>query len=161
MKNPSSKIAVLAVALIAGAAEAAPVTYDFTATDFFAAQGSAIPASTVSGNFTLDGTTVTQINLTIGSHTYTPAEVGYDSATSSLGGLLNGIQITLGNTDDFVLSTDPNNSANFHLGYTVANVSDVFYSFNGSVTPAVPVPAAAWLFGSGLVGLASVARKRK
>ena len=32
--------------------------------------------------------------------------------------------------------------------------------FNLSVTP-VPVPAAAWLMGSGLIGLAGVARKRK
>jgi hypothetical protein len=28
-------------------------------------------------------------------------------------------------------------------------------------TPAVPVPAAAWLFGSGLMGMAGVARRRK
>jgi hypothetical protein len=32
--------------------------------------------------------------------------------------------------------------------------------FAGS-TPAVPVPAAAWLFGSGLLGLAGIARRRK
>ena len=33
-------------------------------------------------------------------------------------------------------------------------------AFNGTVS-AVPVPAAVWLFGSGLVGLAGVARRRK
>jgi len=33
-------------------------------------------------------------------------------------------------------------------------------SFQGTVS-AVPVPAAVWLFGSGLVGLAGVARRRK
>jgi len=32
---------------------------------------------------------------------------------------------------------------------------------NGSAVSAVPVPAAVWLFGSGLMGLAGVARKRK
>ena len=36
-------------------------------------------------------------------------------------------------------------------------------SFGGTLTPvsAIPVPAAVWLFGSGLVGLAGVARRRK
>jgi len=34
------------------------------------------------------------------------------------------------------------------------------WSFNGQA-PAVPVPAAAWLFGSGLAGLAGLARSRK
>ena len=42
-------------------------------------------------------------------------------------------------------------------------LSDVYFD-NVSVTvdvSAVPVPAAAWLFGSGLIGLAGIARKRK
>ena len=35
------------------------------------------------------------------------------------------------------------------------------YSFTGTVVaPTVPVPAAAWLFGSGLIGLAGTARRR-
>ena len=33
--------------------------------------------------------------------------------------------------------------------------------FEGFAAPAVPVPAAAWLFGSGLIGFAGLARKRK
>jgi len=37
--------------------------------------------------------------------------------------------------------------------YTVA--------ISGSVTPHIPVPAAVWLFGSGLVGLVGVARRKK
>ena len=39
-------------------------------------------------------------------------------------------------------------------------LSGVFVS--GSITPsAVPVPAAVWLFGSGLIGLVGIARRRK
>lgn len=35
------------------------------------------------------------------------------------------------------------------------------YPVSQTITPAVPVPAAAWLFGSGLLGLAGTARRRK
>ncbi len=43
---------------------------------------------------------------------------------------------------------------------TVDSVSGATATINYAVTP-VPVPAAAWLFGSGLLGLAGVARRRK
>ena len=53
-------------------------------------------------------------------------------------GLLNGSEIAL------------------HWGFTCAN--DVI---EGAVNvPAVPVPAAVWLFGSGLIGLLAIARRR-
>jgi len=40
---------------------------------------------------------------------------------------------------------------------TGANVIEV----DVQVVPAVPVPAAVWLFGSGLLGLVGVARRRQ
>lgn len=43
-------------------------------------------------------------------------------------------------------------------GYTMSGVYYDNLSLSG--TPAVPVPAAAWLFGSGLLGLIGVARRR-
>ena len=46
----------------------------------------------------------------------------------------------------------------FTLGYSV-NESQA-YAVDVKVVPAVPVPAAAWLFGSGLIGLVGVARRR-
>ena len=36
---------------------------------------------------------------------------------------------------------------------------DLSFSFNNTVA-AVPVPTAAWLFGSGLIGLATIARRK-
>lgn len=44
---------------------------------------------------------------------------------------------------------------------TENNLSSVIHGFIGTPITAVPVPAAAWLFGSALVGLAGVGRKRK
>ncbi len=49
------------------------------------------------------------------------------------------------------------------LGTTMAAgpFKDSPVGFSGTPISAVPVPAAAWLFGSGLVGLVGVARRRK
>lgn len=40
------------------------------------------------------------------------------------------------------------------------NTTTVNWQISGATTPEVPVPAAAWLFGSSLVGLAGAARRR-
>jgi hypothetical protein len=41
-----------------------------------------------------------------------------------------------------------------------ANTTTINWNIAGIDPPAVPVPAAAWLFGSGLIGLAGAARRR-
>ena len=49
------------------------------------------------------------------------------------------------------------------FGAQYYEVWNVGFTFTGDLPPpsAIPVPAAVWLFGSGLVGLAGVARRRK
>lgn len=47
-----------------------------------------------------------------------------------------------------------------HWAVDLANVDSVSVTAAGSVS-LVPVPAAVWLFGSGLIGLVGIARKRK
>ena len=42
-----------------------------------------------------------------------------------------------------------------------ANLTTYTFTTDGAATPSVPVPAAAWLFGSGLLGLAGTARRRR
>jgi hypothetical protein len=45
---------------------------------------------------------------------------------------------------------------------TTANTTTINWQISGSTpAPVVPVPAAAWLFGSGLLGLAGTARRRR
>jgi len=55
---------------------------------------------------------------------------------------------------DLGAASVPANSALLSFGVTTPFVVDV------RVVPAVPVPAAVWLFGSGLIGLVGVARRR-
>ena len=60
------------------------------------------------------------------------------------------------------ITIDPDGNSIFvnMLGFTVSTNSTM--SFDVNFTPApVPVPAAVWLFGSGLIGLAGVARRKK
>jgi hypothetical protein len=45
--------------------------------------------------------------------------------------------------------------------YNVVNPGIVWAVRDGDVVPTVPVPAAAWLMGSGLIGLAGIARRKK
>jgi hypothetical protein len=58
-------------------------------------------------------------------------------------------------------------SARFSFGLTGAlpntTISDVMFSFGttaGDNLPAIPIPAAVWLLGSGLIGLAAIARRK-
>ena len=63
------------------------------------------------------------------------------------------------------------NNANFDItlltmtnpdaGYTIAPNCSFGIDCSGGGTPEVPVPAAVWLFGSGLLGLVGVARRKK
>lgn len=47
------------------------------------------------------------------------------------------------------------------FGAQYFEVWNVSFAKTGDVPPAIPVPAAVWLFGSGLMGLVGVARRRK
>jgi hypothetical protein len=88
-------------------------------------------------------------------------------ATNSLSSTL-----TLTNSNQFILGFSNDGGANWFTDTSVTSVGANAYtvSFNdfGSVlmvdvntVSAVPLPAAAWLFASGLLGLAGVARKSR
>ena len=58
---------------------------------------------------------------------------------------------------------DQSTSGSFSFEVTAGNVGqfNTALNSNGSATSVVPVPAAAWLFGNGLIGLVGVARRKK
>ena len=55
-----------------------------------------------------------------------------------------------------------NNALDFELGCITPGSANIVGSGNCSVTSvsAVPLPAAAWLFGSGIIGLVGLARRK-
>ena len=97
-------------------------------------------------------------SVTLNSISFAAWEGGIDQVTMSY---TSGSQ-TFSNT--FNLNAIDTFSTNVVLNsFTLSAANGLTSTYLNSidVTPAVPVPAAAWLFGSGLLGLAGLGRKRK
>jgi len=89
-------------------------------------------------------------DLTLSGANVWDASLGYDM-TTAMWDSTNSIQLTLTNTL-FAISPDANSTA--VINQTLAG-SSMGMSIN-----TIPVPAALWLFGSGLIGLAGIARRK-
>lgn len=117
--------------------------------------------------------TGTTLNASLGSFA-----IGSDDATDSVGtrgactgGLCNNFPLTVDSYDgltlELVFSADLSSftgTVNAQTWITTpiiggTTVSTSIYSFAGVASP-VPVPAAAWLFGSALIGLAGMKRRK-
>ena len=114
--------------------------------------------------------------------TYTAATDGVSSGFTPVTGELTGSDLTLDlnswtaywngtsfNQGASGVATTVDASGNFTASWTALVVGGAFNGQTGSwsitgttdAPPAVPVPAAVWLFGSGLLGLVGVARRKK
>lgn len=73
-----------------------------------------------------------------------------------------GCSVTLGEITDgpTLYSGDVNSTIGIHMNFSLSAGDTVTFDTLFDVTP-VPVPAAVWLFGSGLLGLVGVARRKK
>lgn len=113
---------------------------------------------------------------------------GIENSTNGIPGSITGFNVTVNGiteyftTDFFGISSNsydgPHESVNFAgsilsgivsdsftlSGFTTDGVYSTYFAISEievSSVSAVPVPAAAWLFGSGLLGLAGLARRKK
>lgn len=147
-------------------AQASVYKLDFTVSSFTPGIFSALPApqNPVSGSIvftaaSLGGavTSVDEIDLVIGGHTYTPGEIGTGSYGDGyvFGAKANGVGVTRASEDDFYLIL----SSRFNVfAYAESGVFDTWVTRNVSATyseqsAAVPEPGSLVLLMAGLAGL--------
>jgi hypothetical protein len=168
------------ILLATGSASAALVNYDFSGTisnlGYQMGTGYVPPLFTIGDTFlahlTFDDVThaVTSMNYTIGTggtaltRTLTDLTTYASSATETNGLFAYGTS-TSTLTDNWSVQYGPNGN-NFS---NLLGTDPYSYNFNASITTAVrnginvtptPIPAAAWLLGSGLLGLVGIRRRK-
>jgi hypothetical protein len=112
---------------------------------------------TINGNGPLD-----QFGGTSNGVIGTPTSTGAANLNFYTMGFVSGINMN--STAQLYGVSTTGNSAGAVLGYDLGSISfngsTLAFTGNTGVTPPVPLPAAAWLFGSGLLGLLGIGRRR-
>ncbi len=137
-----------------------PVGGAVTATGSF--DDSLIGGDIISGNGTIAVSTITDLVITVGSEIFTDL----DDNGSGLLTIVNGTVIDGNGPAGFVYAgTNPqlftSDATETFIGTQSDYSTNIFGTWNTFNLTPVPVPAAVWLFGSGLLGLAGVARRKR
>ncbi|MGA7800051.1 MAG: VPLPA-CTERM sorting domain-containing protein [Gammaproteobacteria bacterium] len=125
--------------------------FNTTGTSITTSQIQAPTGWTASGSGRDDGFGIFQFNLN--------ADHGNNSRVSQLTFDIAGVSSAVTPLNFFANSTGAAGEQNVAFVAHVANLGNGLTGYFGGPAP-VPVPAALWLFGSGLVGLVGVARRR-
>lgn len=186
MKSINKFLAASAL-LIAGNANAATINFTITGDVTSATNygGLAAFVDTISADITLDDTGLTGIgteqlfftglntlDITAGTLTFDESmDSGSNASITFIDGWLTDLNFgaefgVLGAPEDFnsnLLSVTANRSVTTGNGGNAVTTDYILFAeWQATELPiaAVPVPAAAWLFGSGLLGLAGIARRK-
>ena len=169
--------AVLLSAIPYGAAHAISIRLEFAVSEFgLGTAGNVAPQDMVSGIFTYEAASInstidalTGVNLEIAGHAYSLDDVDFASTGTGLVFQCIGEDPAAGCNiggagRDFVLEWTPHNLQPTQFAYSVESDVNEYWAtsaFDNFSITAVPIPPALLLFGSGLVGLAGIARRKK
>lgn len=132
--------------------------YALSIGDSVSATGMFDDSGLAGGSGTIDFTDPgNSISLNIGSRTFTESDDGGTPSLTLDTGAMTDLDFLASEQDAF------GQSVLFSFFTTFQGTDNLVGSWDGasfSMTP-VPVPAAVWLFGSGLLGLAGIARRRR
>jgi hypothetical protein len=130
---------------------------------------SALPVATdnlhASGDYTITfDSKVGSLLVALGNNDFTDSINFGLTASDSTGVTFSGTQVVLNNSSGGLVLFENINSLsiqNFNTNGITDGYDLAFHAVSAVPVPAVPVPAAVWLFGSGLIGLAGAARRKK